>query len=194
MNNKFTLQELEWHAWLPVLDIAQATPEQLAILESSNSKALTSDYYRLLIVAPQLLQQRSIAFNDIMYGKDGAPYAERELAAVTASKINGCPYCASVHANRFTQHTHREDVIKQVLFSDESTQATVNQRENAIIEFSEKLTHSPDLITAKDIKTLIECGLTLAEVMDILHAAALFSWANRLMLSLGQSQAVCFFE
>ena len=63
----FTNESLEWKAWLDVVDLEQATPEQIAILEESHPKAKVSDYYRFLVHQPEILRQRSTAFNAIMY-------------------------------------------------------------------------------------------------------------------------------
>ena len=41
--------------------------------------------------------------------------AERELASVAVSRINGCVYCASVHAQRYAQLTKQSDVITRIL-------------------------------------------------------------------------------
>ncbi|MFP3561826.1 peroxidase-related enzyme, partial [Paraburkholderia sp. SIMBA_049] len=80
-----------------------ATPDQLAVLEASHPHAKTSDYYLLLVHLPEILRQRSGVFNAIMYGPGGLSRAERELASTAVSRVNGCVYCASVHAQRFTQ-------------------------------------------------------------------------------------------
>ena len=71
--NGFTNETLEWKAWLDVIDVAQATPEQIAILEESHPKAKSSDYYRFLAHQPEILRQRSTAYNAIMYAPGGLP-------------------------------------------------------------------------------------------------------------------------
>ncbi|MFM7581466.1 MAG: CMD domain protein, partial [Caldilinea sp.] len=110
----FTLEELAWVAWLDTVDPATATPRQLEVLEASHSRAHTSPYYLLLVHNAELLYQRSLLFNAVMYGREGLPRAERELATVAVSRINGCPYCASVHARLFVQLTKQPDVIHRL--------------------------------------------------------------------------------
>jgi uncharacterized peroxidase-related enzyme len=166
----FTNESLEWKAWLDVVDLERATPEQIAVLEESHPKAKTSDYYRFLVHQPEILRQRSAAFNAIMYAPGGLSRAERELASAVVSRVNGCVYCASVHAQRFEQIAKRNDVIKQV-FEDPHTAGT-NAR--------------PGDVRADDIQPLKAAGLTDAEILDLIHAVAIFAWANRLMLNLGE--------
>ncbi|MDQ2148986.1 peroxidase-related enzyme [Alcaligenaceae bacterium C4P045] len=180
----FTNESLEWDAWLNIVDIDAATPEQIAVLEESHPKAKVSDYYRFLVHQPEILRQRSAAFNAIMYAPGGMARAERELGATVTSRINGCVYCASVHAQRFEQLAKRTDAIEQV-FEDPRTAGT-DAREKAIAAFSVALTEKPGEIAAADIKALEAVGLNEAEILDLVHSVAIFAWANRLMLNLGE--------
>lgn len=180
----FTNETLDWKAWLDVVDIEQATPEQIAILEESHPKAKVSDYYLFLAHQPEILRQRSAAFNAIMYAPGGMPRAERELSTAVVSRINGCVYCASVHAQRFEQLAKRTDAIKQVF--EEPRTAGTTDREKAIVQFSIELTEHPDKVSAKSIQSLKDVGLNEAEILDLIHSVAIFAWANRLMLNLGE--------
>ena len=182
--NGFTNESLGWDAWLDVVELASATPEQIAVLEESHPKAKVSDYYLFLVHQPEILRQRSAAFNAIMYAPGGMPRAERELASSVVSRINGCVYCASVHAQRFEQLAKRTDVIKEV-FKDPYTAGTT-ERERAIVAFSILLTKEPDQISPQHIQTLKDVGLNDTEILDLIHSIAIFAWANRLMLNLGE--------
>ena len=180
----FTNATLDWKAWLDTVQLDQATPEQMQVLESSHPKAKVSDYYLLLVHQAEILDQRSTAFNAIMYAPGGLSRAERELASTVVSRVNGCVYCASVHAQRFEQLAKRQDVIAQV-FADPATAGT-NARERAIAAFSIELTlHSEDIANSS-LQRLADAGLSDAEILDLIHAIAIFAWANRLMLNLGE--------
>ncbi|WP_432260044.1 CMD domain-containing protein [Cupriavidus sp. TMH.W2] len=180
----FTNEVLDWKAWLDVVSVDSATPEQVAVLEESHPKAKVSDYYLFLVHQPEILRQRSTAFNAIMYAPGGMPRAERELASTVVSRINGCVYCASVHAQRFEQLAKRNAVIQQV-FDDPYTAGTT-AREQAIAKFSIELTEQPAQVNAGQLKPLREAGVTDAEMLDLIHSVAIFAWANRLMLNLGE--------
>ena len=180
----FTNATLGWKAWLDVVSLDSATPEQIAVLEESHPKAKVSDYYLFLVHQPEVLKQRSVAFNAIMYAPGGMPRAERELGATVVSRINGCVYCASVHAQRFEQLAKRTDAIVEV-FNDPHTAGT-SERERAIVQFSIALTRAPDAVSSTDIQALKDVGLTEPEILDLMHSVAIFAWANRLMLNLGE--------
>lgn len=183
--NGYTSETLDWKSWLPVLDPATATPDQQHTLNVSHPKARTMDFYLLLCRQPQVLLERSQAFNAIMYAPGGLSRAEREVAATAVSRVNGCVYCASVHAQRFEQLAKRNDVMAQI-FDDPHTAGT-QARERAIIQAAITLTRDPAGLGAAHIQALRAAGLNDLEVLDMLHAAALFGWANRLMLNLGEA-------
>ena len=181
--NGFTSETLDWKAWLQVLDPDTATPEQQHVLEVSHPKAKSMDFYLLLARQPQVLLERSQAFNAIMYAPGGLSRAEREVAATAVSRSNGCVYCASVHAQRFEQLAKRNDVMAQLF--DEPETAGTNARERAIIQASLTLTRAPGGFGPQNLQPLRDAGLSDLEILDMLHSAALFGWANRLMLNLG---------
>lgn len=180
----FTNDTLGWKAWLDVVSLDTATPEQMAVLEESHPKAKVSDYYLFLVHQPGILKQRSVAFNAIMYAPGGMPRAERELGATVVSRINGCVYCASVHAQRFEQLAKTQDAIIEVFTEPQAAGTT--PRERAIVDFSIELTANPGEVNAQSIQKLKDAGLTEPEILDLIHSVAIFAWANRLMLNLGE--------
>lgn len=182
--NGFTNESLKWNAWLDTVVFDTATPQQVAALEEMSPTAKESNYFLLLAHQPEMLLERSVAFNAIMFAPGGLPRAERELGATVESVINGCVYCTSVHAQRFEQLAKRSDVIEQV-FADATTAGT-NEREKAIVKFSAELTLDPAAVSAQSIQALQQAGLSSLEILDLIHAVSLFAWANRLMLNLGE--------
>ncbi len=182
--NGYTNATLGWKAWLPIEKLSQLTPAQDAILNTSHPTARESDYYMLLVHAPELLEQRSHVYNAIMYAPGGAARHERELASAAVSRINGCVYCTSVHAQRYEQLSKRNEVIAQ-LFSD-PRQAGTTPREQAIIQTAIALTENPREFGVTNLQPLVAQGMTPGQIRDILCAVAIFAWANRLMMNLGE--------
>lgn len=180
----FTNETLGWKAWLDVVDVEHATPEQIEVLEASHPQAKTSDYYLLLVHEAEILNHRSEAYNAIMYAPGGLHRADRELGALTVSRINGCVYCASVHAQRFEQLAKRNQIVADV-FTDPAT-AGDNERDKAIIELATQLTEAPEKFDAENIQKLKDIGMDEKEILDLIHSVAIFGWANRLMLNLGE--------
>jgi uncharacterized peroxidase-related enzyme len=131
------------------------------------------------------LVQRTGLFNSTMRRPGGASNAERELAATAASRVNGCVYCASVHAERYVQYAKKPEMMQRLL--DEGVDAPINDpREQAIVEFAVKLTRDPAGLRASDLQPLRNAGITDLEIYDVAQSAAMFAWANRLMQTLGE--------
>lgn len=183
--NGFTNETLQWRSWLHPVDVQQATPEQLAVLDESHPQARTSEYYLTLVHQPRMLQHRSAAYNAIMYAPGGLPRAERELGAMVVSVTNGCVYCTSVHAQRYAQLARRTDTVAQV-FTDPAT-AGSTPREQAVARFARAVTLRPESLGEADLAELRGQGLSDEDVIDLLHAVAIFGWANRLMHNLGEA-------
>ena len=137
---------------------------------------------------PDTLQARTRADWDIFRNPDaGAPRAERELAAAAASRANGCIYCASVHARLAATYSKREAEIDRLL--EEGIGADLGERWNAIVAASVALTATPSAFGPEHVDRLRRAGLDDLAIADVIHAAAVFNWANRLMLSLGEPAA-----
>lgn len=183
--NGFTDDIPPWVPWLDTVDVDQATPEQLAALDEMSPTARQSPYFLLLAHQPDILLHRSVAFNAIMFAPGGLSRAERELGATVESRLNGCVYCTAVHAHRFTQLARRNDVIAQLF--QQPVGAGTDTRERAVVHFSARLGLEPQRLSASDVAALCAVGLDHVEVLDLVHAVALFAWANRLMLNLGNA-------
>lgn len=179
----FTHGELEWSPWLAPLDLEAATQAQREALKITPSSRPVGAYSLVLAHDPEALNQRSPLYNAIMFGARGLPRAERELGAVAASRINGCAYCASVHAKRFTDLTKQPEVM--ALIQADGVEAALDARHKAIVDYAAKLTHDPAAVGAGDIAPLRAAGLSDLEILDLTHAVAMFAWANRLMQTLG---------
>jgi uncharacterized peroxidase-related enzyme len=182
---RFTLAPVEWKPWLDLVDVASATPEQLAAIDAAPAGSRTSPYVLTLLHDLASLSERSPLFNSAMYAPRGLPRAERELATVIASMVNGCIYCASVHSRRFAELTKKPETM-QALF-ETGLAAELEPRLRDIADFAEQLSRAPQLMTAADLEPLRKAGLDDLQILDLIHATAMFANANRLMQTLGES-------
>ncbi|MCK1455235.1 alkylhydroperoxidase domain protein [Bradyrhizobium sp. 35] len=179
----FTQDELGWVSWIDPLLEAELTERHFAgLVDRSRSK---SEYFRLLVRDPEVLEARTKTDKDIFYNvADGLPRAERELAAAATSRYNGCIYCASVHARFASTYSKRRDDVQRLL--DEGVGADLGERWNAVVKASVALAATPIAFSADNIDELRRAGLDDAEIVDVINGASFFNWANRLMLSLGE--------
>jgi uncharacterized peroxidase-related enzyme len=181
----FTHGELDWQPWLAPVDLDAATDAQRAALKITPSNRAVGAYSLVLAHDPEALEQRSPLYNAIMFGAKGLPRAERELGALVASRINGCAYCASLHAKRFTELTKAPEVMRRI--QHDGVHAALEPRHKAILDYAAKLTRDPAAITPADAAPLRAQGLSDLDILDLTHAVAMFAWANRLMQTLGKA-------
>lgn len=184
--NAFTQAELGWNAWLdPVPESALTERQKEGLVDIVRAK---SAYFRLLAHDPDILRFRTLADKDIFYNtRAGLPRAERELAAAAVSRSNGCIYCASVHARFASTYSKRSDDVQRLL--DEGVNVDLDPLWNAVVEASVALTATPVAFGPEHVRKLRAVGLDDLAIADLIHSAAFFNWANRLMLSLGEPEA-----
>jgi alkylhydroperoxidase domain protein len=183
MPRAFTRAQLDWLPWLEPLAIDEMTERHLKSLV--DAARVKSPYFRLLARDPDALEARTRTDKDIFYNTDaGLPRAERELAAAATSRVNGCVYCASVHARHAATYSKREDDVQRLL--DAGVTADLGERWNAIVGAAVALTATPSTFGPQHVERLRRAGLDDLAIADVIHAAAFFNWANRLMLSLGE--------
>jgi len=192
--NEYTRDTLSWTPWVAPAPINDLTEEQVEVLAGKTN----GEYFRLLARQPKILKTRSAIDKAIFYGRGGLPRAERELAAAATSKVTDCIYCASVHARKSAQLSKREDdvqrLLDQTLIRDNRwlpesiapLAAGQDARWTAIITASAELASLPPRLSPESVDAALAARLSLAEVLDVIGSTAFFTWANRLMLSLGE--------
>ena len=181
----FTHESLGWVPWL--------TPLREDELEQRHWDGLVHParaklgYFALLVRDPETLGARTRTDNDIFYNTDGGlPRAERELSAAATSRVNGCVFCASVHARAAAKESGRVEDVQRLL--DEGVGADIDPRWNAIITAAAALAATPPAFDSSHVAALREVGLDDVDIADAINGASFFNWANRLMLSLGEPQ------
>ena len=180
---EFTTSVPFWQPRVIPLELEDASDEQLNAMKVTVSNTKIGEYTLVLALDPETLQQRTPLFNGIMYGRGGLSRAETELGAVAASVVNRCIYCAAVHADRYNQLTKDQSVINNVFSEGENT--ALDERPESILKFAAKLSNCPSDATESDAKRLVDNGLNMGEILDLILSASLFGWANRLMHVLG---------
>ncbi|WP_312794742.1 peroxidase-related enzyme [Tianweitania sp.] len=178
------LKPLTWHPHIAPVSLEEATAEQLEAMKVTPSAKKVSEYVRTLAHDPESYVARTVLFNAIMYAEGGLPRPDRELGALSASIVNGCRYCAVVHARQHANLTKSDDVVT-ALYLDRPID--LSERDRAIDTFARRLSRTPSEATEVDIAALRVAGLNDIEILDLIHSIAIFGWANRLMHVLGHS-------
>ena len=184
----FTLAPLVWRSWLETLNQARATPTTLLL--ATESAPLRSNGERISWFLPSIAGVRPgpLLFSAIIEEPTGLPPAERELAGVVVSYLNGCVYSAAFHGRRFVQLTQTSAII-ECIFAEGVDTALV-PRARAIVDYAVKLTLMPDRVMRSDLAHLRAAGLSDLEILDLTHVVALVAWLNRLCQTLGEPVAI----
>lgn len=182
----FTREELGWEAWLASKPLAEFNAvEQATLAKFGHSD---SEYFRLLGRNLPLLEQRTLADKGIFYTSGGLPRKERELAAAVASKVNGCIFCASVHARKAAQLSKQPDDVDRLIATAPGQPLAKAQEPRwlALIDLAASLSATPPVPQLAQLDNLRALGLSELELLDLVQSTAFFAWANRLMLTLGE--------
>jgi uncharacterized peroxidase-related enzyme len=183
----FTLDVLRWEPWVEPVDPDSATPTQKAVLAGlSGPWGTPSPFSLTLLHDAQVYAQRS-GLTDFSMAGPGLAEADREFAATVESRVNGCVFCASVHARAAIAKGFPAPEVEAVLF--EGLGAGVGPRTRAIVDYAAALAVTPVAATAAHADALRHNGFSDADILDLSNAVAQFAWANRTMLTLGAPKA-----
>ncbi|SDY81526.1 uncharacterized peroxidase-related enzyme [Saccharopolyspora shandongensis] len=163
--------------WVPWVEPADA-PEESA-------GAQWTQFYLTLRHDPQVLAERTALHNAIMSGAGALDPADRELAALATSLITGCEYCAGVHGRRQVQLSG--DEVTAVALAEAGPAAVADPRRRAIVDTAGALAPTPAALSAADIRRLHAVGLSADDVRDLVAVSAMFTWDNRLLMTLGNA-------
>lgn len=111
-----------------------------------------------------------------MRGESGWSVYERELMAAAVASWNSCPFCVGAHGAIAVRGIDR-DVVDAVL-NDYRT-APVSGRLKAALTFIEKVTRTPDDLTAADARTALESGVSVDDLRDAAAVASVFNVITR---------------
>ncbi|WP_413452452.1 peroxidase-related enzyme [Georgenia phoenicis] len=191
---EYTRELLGWLPWVDPIPAEELTEEHRAAFAGKSDGA----YFRLLARQTGVLAARTQIDHAVFLTRVGLPRAERELAAAVTSKVNDCIFCASVHARKAAQLSRRPDDVDRLLAADvprgpgwaptdlSALSAGQDERWAAVVDLAAALAASPSRATAAHVARLRGLGLESLELVDLVASVAFFSWANRLMLTLGE--------
>ena len=183
----FTTAVPYWRPRITPLNIEEASDEQLEAMKGTTSNTKIGEFTLVLALDPENLLHFTPLLNGIMSGQGGLSRPETELGAVSASVVNRSIYCAAAHSNQYNQLTKDDAVMDSIFSSGEA--ADISPRQKALLLFSSKLSKYPSEATKADVERLSDNGLNMNEVLDLVFAASLFSWVNRLSHVLGDPLA-----
>ena len=179
----FTLDILTWKPWLERVEETDIPEARKDRVREAIGDAPNSDYIAVLANDFDAWQARAKVHRHVYSDDSAQATARRELGATATSRINGCVFCASVHARLYAAAAKRRDLAQA--FLADALEADLPPVERAVVELAAKITVDPEGLTAADLQPLRDLGLGDLEILDVINYASFFANANRLMLSLG---------
>jgi uncharacterized peroxidase-related enzyme len=110
-----------------------------------------------------------------------------ELLGTYTSYINKCEYCYKHHFTGMKRFLNDDKKANQLKFHIEnnSLYKMLNNKELALINYTNNLTLKASAITEKEIIHLRDLGITDGEILEVNQVVAYFNYANRTVLGLG---------
>ncbi len=142
------------------------------------------DAYKVLSLNPALLAADAAMYQATMYGEPGLSRAERELIALTVSRLNGCERCLRHHGARY-----RQLIRGELPEPGAGPGPALSARDRALVSFAQRLTETPADVTAAEVEALRTVGFTDRDILDACNVVAYFNYANRVTLGLGLGPA-----
>ena len=133
-----------------------------------------------------------VAFLETVLRKDSqfSP-AERELMAAYVSSLNGCQFCYGTH--EAVAKAFNVDAAMLGALQTDPTRAPVGERMRPVFALTRKLTETPSLVSADDVRAVLDAGWSEQAVEDIIGIAAIFAFLNRLTDGLGITGTADYF-
>jgi uncharacterized peroxidase-related enzyme len=121
--------------------------------------------------------------DELMRGLSGLSKLEREMIAVVVSAANHCHYCLIAHGWA-VRRLSGDPVLGETLVTNYRA-AKLPARQRLMLDFSWKLTLTPNDIGNRDRERLREAGFTEEDIFDIVDVTAFFNMSNRTAFGIG---------
>ena len=121
-------------------------------------------------------------YNEIVLGESGLSVLEREMIAVAVSSANKCYYCLVAHGQAVRELSDDPELGEILVMNWRA--GGLSERHVAMLEYTEKLTKTPEIMSETDRQKLVNVGFSQADIFDIADVASFFNYTNRMALSL----------
>ena len=119
-------------------------------------------------------------YNELMLNEEssGLSKLEREMIAVAVSSANRCYYCLVAHGQAVRELSGDPQLGEMIAFNYRV--AELDPRQRTMLDFSWKLTKTPQDIGEADRQGLRDVGFSDQDIFDISDTVGFFNYTNRL--------------
>ena len=179
MPAKRTARKAERVHALRLLDQRKNPPEIRAVFARCMEKiGFVPNVLRSYTLRPRKFELFRRYNNELMLGESGLSALEREMIAVVVSCVNHCHYCLVAHGAQ-VRLLSGDPVLGDQLVANYRA-APLSRRQRAMLDFTWKLSESPDSVAAADRAALKKAGFSDEDIFDIAEVAGFYNMTNRL--------------
>jgi uncharacterized peroxidase-related enzyme len=133
---------------------------------------------------PPLLRHMMDLSESLIFADGHLSRRHKEMIATMVSVENACDYCADSHGFFFRTHGGSAEALCAIQDSQIES-PSLAAAERALLRFVQKVNRSSSELRRADIELLNAQSWTDAQVAEVIHIAALFSFFNRVANSFG---------
>jgi uncharacterized peroxidase-related enzyme len=177
---------------VPLIDEDAATgrtAELYELVKQATGLPFVPDMFRLASTRPDLLGALIGGFGGA-FGGGVLTRETKEIISAWTSKLNSCPYCVGTHNYFLRMFGGTEELTEAIKTATSSDDLPVDDRTKQLLRLVTKVTQAAYKITDDDWDTAESAGWTNAELLEAVFVAALFSFINRFVDSLGLGTSV----
>jgi uncharacterized peroxidase-related enzyme len=169
-----------------MIDENEAMGKLAAVYEQIRSeRGNLANIHRIHSLFPEALQAHMDLYRVLMFQGDGElSRSDAELIATIVSIENSCDYCALHHGDALASICEKQDKASP-LSSNHHEEWKLDERQETLLHFATKLTHSPGAIDEEDIQCLRDAGMGDRGILEVVLITSYFCFVNRIALGLG---------
>ncbi len=122
-------------------------------------------------------------YNQLMLGESGLSKLDREMIGVVVSSINRCWYCQVAHGAAVREYSGDPALGEAMVMNWRA--ADLDERQTAMLTFTETVTTDSARITEVDRETLRSVGFSDRDIWDMASVAGFFAMSNRVASATG---------
>lgn len=171
-------------AWIDVVEQDKAEGKLKNVYDGIiKQRGKLSNIMKIHSLNPESMRLHMEFYLSIMFTKSGLTREEKELIAVVVSANNKCEYCINHHSEALNYYWNDQDKISKLVQNYKSID--FSERILSILNYANKLTVSPQLVSENDIIEIRNQGLTDQNILNINLIISYFNFVNRVAAGLG---------
>ena len=172
-------------AFIKTIHESEATGDLAGLYKRvGNPDGTVDNVMKVHSLNPDTLRTHFEMYTAAMHKPSPLSRAEREMVAVTVSRLNGCNYCLRHHKAGLIRLLPDDRKPVADTLADGGAEGLAG-REQAMIDYATKLTRTPQDMTRSDVEALRTAGLDDHAILDLAQCVGYFCYVNRIVTGLG---------